>query len=54
MKTTKEIFEPYHDFISTVYKVERELTKSIDIITSVKHSLIFYQYLHFQVSHYKL
>ena len=36
MKTTKEIFEPYHDFISTVYKVERELTKSIDIITSVK------------------
>ena len=36
MKTTKEILEPYHDFISTVYKVESELTKSIDIITSVK------------------
>ena len=36
MKTTKEILEPYHDFISTIYKVERELTKSIDIITSVK------------------
>ena len=32
MKTTKEILEP----ISTFYKVERELTKSIDIITAVK------------------
>ena len=36
MKTIKQIFEPYHDFISTVYKVERELTKSIDEITSEK------------------
>ena len=36
MKTMKQIFEPYHDFISTVYKVERELITSIDIITSIK------------------
>tara|TARA_Y100000004_G_scaffold168457_1_gene201843 strand:+ start:131 stop:424 length:294 start_codon:yes stop_codon:yes gene_type:complete len=36
VKTTKEIFEPIHKSISTIYKVEEELNQSIDMITSVK------------------
>ena len=36
VKTAKEIIEPIHKSISTIYKVEEELNQSIDMITSVK------------------